>query len=187
MKLKSILDNYGIVGVIGNYKNNIEYKGKIKDIPIKDIKKALKMVQLDETCLDKKIEDLTISELFKIELITKLEEKIIIIGNLSNPLLHKDKEYIKKLLIKLYKDYNKKIIIIDNDMKSFFGIAKIVCVVNDNKIIYSTDNFFDNNIYKYINMPKIVEFIKYINKNGKKLNETTDIYELIKDIYRSIS
>jgi hypothetical protein len=36
-------------------------------------------------------------------------------------------------------------------------------------------------------MPKIIEFIKYVNKDKKVLNETTDIYELIKDIYRSVS
>ena len=36
-------------------------------------------------------------------------------------------------------------------------------------------------------MPKIIELIKYLNKEGRKIQETTDIYELIKDIYRSVS
>ncbi len=187
MELKDVLDKYGIIGVIGNYQNKIVYSGKVKDLPIKDISKALKMVLLDDTYLDKNINELTISEYFKIELMSKLEDNLIIIGNLSNTLTYKDKEYIKKLLIKLNKDYNKKIVIIDKDLKSFFNCAKYICIKNKNNIIYGTNNFFDKELEKYINTPKIIDFINYINRNNKKLNETLDIYELIKDIYRSVS
>ena len=54
-------------------------------------------------------------------------------------------------------------------------------------IIYETEDFFDDNLYKYVKCPKIIEFIKYVNKDGKKLENNTDIYELIKDIYRSVT
>lgn len=187
MEIKDLLNEYGIIGVIGNYQNKINSIGKVKNINIKDINNALKMVLLDDSVLDKDISELSISEYFKVELMTKLENNLIIIGNLSNSLIYKDKEYIKKLLIKLNKDYNKKIVIIDNDVKSFFNIVKMICIVDKEKIVYSTDNFYDDELYKYVKMPKIVEFIKYANKCEKRLDENIDIYELIKDIYRSVS
>ena len=187
MELKDVLEEFGIVGVVGNYHNNINNNGRVKDLSIKDINKALKMVLLDDSYLDKKISDLTISEYFKIELMSKLEDDIIIIGNLSNSLIFKDREYVKKLLIKLNKDYNKKIVIIDQDIKMFFNLVRQICIIEDNKVIYCTNNFFDNNLEKYTSIPKIVDFIKYINRNEKRIDETTEMYELIKDIYRSVS
>lgn len=187
MEIKELLNEYGIIGVIGNYQNKINNRGKVKDINIKDINNALKMVLLDDSVLNKDISDLSISEYFKVELMSKLESDIIIIGNLSNSLIYKDKEYIKKLLIKLNKDYNKKVVIIDNDVKTFFNIVKMICVVDKEKIIYSTNDFYDDELYKFVKMPKIVEFIKYVNKNEKRIDENIDIYELIKDIYRSVS
>lgn len=187
MELKDVLDTYGIVGVIGNYQNKINYNGQVKDIKIKNISNALKMVLLDDSYLNKRINDLTISEYFKIELMSKLEDDLIIIGNLSNTLIYKDKEYIKKLLIKLNRDYNKKIVVIDNDVESFFGLTRTMCVTDNNKVIYETNNYFDDKLYNYTNIPKIIEFIKYINRNNKRLDETTEIYELIKDIFRSVS
>lgn len=189
MEIKSILDNYGIVGVISNYQNKINYNGKVKDINVKNINNALKMVLLDDSYLEKEINELTVSEYFKIELMSKLEDDLIIIGNLSNSLIFKDLEYIKKLIIKLNKDYNKKFIIIDKDVEVFINLVNKICVLDNEKnaVIYSTDNYFDNNLYEYVEMPKIVEFIKYINRDNAVIDETTDIYELIKDIYRRVS
>ena len=187
MEIKDLLNEYGIIGVIGNYQNKISYNGKVKDVQIKDINNALKMVLLDDSVLDKEIDELSISEYFKVELMTKLEQDIIIIGNLSNSLIYKDKEYIKKLLIKLNKDYNKKIVIIDNDVKVFFNCVKMICVVNKDNVIYSTDNFYDDELYKYTKMPKIINFVKYVKNNNIDLDENIDIYELIKDIYRRVS
>ena len=69
----------------------------------------------------------------------------------------------------------------------FFNLVRQICIIEDNKVIYCTNNFFDNNLEKYTSIPKIVDFIKYINRNEKRIDETTEIYELIKDIYRSVS
>lgn len=187
MEIKELVNNCGIIGVIGNYQNKINYVGKVRDINIKNITNALKMVLLDENILDKNIDELSISEYFKVELMTKLDSDLIIIGNLANSLIYKDKEYMKKLFIKLNKDYHKKIIIIDNDLTSFMNCVKDICVVKDNKVIYESNDYYDDNLYKYVKMPKIVEFIKYVNKNKKNCDKTIDIYELIKDIFRRLS
>lgn len=185
--MKNILKDSNIIGVVSNYKSNLVLLGKIKDLKIKNINKALKIVGLDESFLDKSKDDLTISELWKIDLLTKLDKDIIIIGNLCDSLNSKDLEYMKKLFNKLAVTYHKKIVLIDKNITSFFGVCEKILVIKDKNIIYKTNDFFDNKLYDYVNMPKIIEFIKYVNKDIKRIDNTLDIYELIKDIYRSVS
>lgn len=187
MEVKNLVNNYGIIGVISNYQSNLKMEGKVSNLNIKNLNKALKMVELDESVIDKNIDSLSLSDIFKLELATKLNNEIIIIGNLSNTLNYKDIEYIKKLLLKLNNDYQKKIVVIDNDIKMFFNLAKKIIVMQNKNILYETEDFYDDKLYEYVKMPKIIEFIKYVNKSEKKLNNNVDIYELIKDIYRSVS
>lgn len=187
MEIKDILNDISIIGVIGNYQSGLKLTGKVKDLEINNLNNAFKMVGLEDIVLDKDINNLSLSELWKVELATKLVSDIIIIGNLSNSLNHKDREYMKKLFIKLASDYNKKIVIIDNNVNVFFNLAKKICVLKDKKIIYETSNFYDDKLYEYVKIPKIINFVKFVNKNNKRLDETIDIYELIKDIYRRVS
>jgi len=187
MEIKSILDKYKIVGVISNYLCKLDSNIRVRDLNINNINKALKIVGLDDSFLDKYIKELTMSELWKVDLAKKLDEDVIIIGNMSKSLIHKDREYMKKLFNKLSNNYNKKIIIIDNDVNSFIGIVKKILVINNKRIVYSTSDFYDDKLYDYVLMPKIVEFIKFVNKDNERVDKTLDIYELIKDIYRRIS
>lgn len=186
MEIRDILDKYGIVGIVSKY-NTIISDNKVSELNIKNINNALKMVGLDISLKDKKYSELSLSEQLKIDLATKLDKDIIIIGNMSNNLIYKDREYIKKLLIKLNNDYHKKIVVIDEDISVFIGLVKDICVMENKSIIYECNNFFDDNLYKYVKMPKIVEFIKYVNKDNKLLDENLDIYELLKDMYRRLS
>ncbi len=186
MEIKEMLKDNGIIGVISSYKSNLDLDKVVKDLNINNIDKALKMVGLDENYKDKKLSDLTLPDLWKVELATKLNNEIIIMGNLSQVLNYKELEYFKKLFVKL-NSYGKKIVVIDNNVKVFFNLVKKIIVLKDKDILYETDNFFDMNLYNYTKCPKIVDFIKYVNKDNKRINETTDIYELIKDIYRSVS
>lgn len=187
MEIKDLVNKYGIIGVISNYKCSLKMAGTVKDLGINNSLNALKMVGLDKEVYEKKMVDLSLSELWKIDLATKLNEKIIIIGNLASSLNHKDLLYMQKLLLKLHEDYGKKIVIIDEDVKVFFNVVKYVVVLEDKQIIFATDNFFDKELYMYVKMPEIISFLTYVNKDGKKLQETIDIYELIKDIYRNVS
>lgn len=187
MEIKDILNDNKIIGVVSNYKSSLNLSGKVRDLNIKNISKALLMVGLDDTFLDKNIDDLTISELWKLDLVTKLDKDIIVIGNLGNTLIFKDLEYMKKLFVKLSENYNKKIVIIDSNINSFIGIANKIVVLKDKNIVYETNNVFDSELYEYVSMPKIIEFIKYVNERDKNIIMTTDIYELIKDIYRRVS
>lgn len=185
--MKDIIKNYGIIGVISNYKSTLKISGRVTDLEIKDINSALKIVGLGENILDKELSSLTISELWKVDLATKLDNNIIIIGNMSDLLIYKDREYMKKLFMKLNNDYKKNIIIIDDNIDSFINVTKRVFVIKNKDVIYETSSFYDDELYKYVKMPKLIEFIKYVNKDKKILENHLDIYELIKDIYRVVS
>lgn len=186
MELKELLNTYEIIGIVSNYQSSLP-DILVSNLNIKNMNKALLMVGLDESILSKKVSELTLSELFKVDLLTKLDKDIIIIGNLSKNLIYKDIEFINKLLLKLNNEYNKKIVIIDEDIKVFMNLVKYIYVMKNKQIIYSTNNFFDDELYKYVKMPKIIEFIKYVNKDEKRVDETLEIYELIKDIFRRLS
>ena len=187
MELKEIVKKYQIIGVVSNYQSTLDMSKKIVDLNIKNIDAALKMVGLTTDFKDKQLADLTLSELWRVELATKLHNEIIIIGNLFNSLNHKDLQYIHQLFHKLSSEYQKQIVIIDNHIEVFMGIVKRIVVIQDKKVVYETSDFYDAELYKYVRMPKIIEFIKYVNEDGEKLNQTIDIYELIKDIYRVVS
>ena len=182
-----MLNECSIIGIVGNYESNLKLSGKVKELNINNMDNALKMVGLEIDLLEQNINSLTIDELWKLELATKLENEIILIGNLSNSLNNKDIEYMKKLFIKLACNYNKKIVIVEKNVRIFFGLVKKVFIIENNKVIYQTSDFYDDKLYEYCKMPNIVEFIKFVNKDNDRLDETTDIYELIKDIYRRLS
>ena len=183
----NLVKDYGIIGICSTYQSNLNQNAFVKDLNIKDIDKALKIVDLDASIKDKVVKDLTLSEQFKIELTTKLHDKTIIIGNLSNTLNYKTQEYMKKLFIKLNSDYNKNIIVIDNDIQVFFDLVKRIYVIFDRIVVYETSDFFDKELFKWVRIPKIIDFINYVNTNQPILQKTTDINELIKDIYRSVT
>lgn len=186
MEIKDILKSIEIIGVVGNYQNSLN-NVLVKDLEIKNINKALKMVGLNDTLLNKKIDELSLSEQFKIDLATKLDKDIIIIGNLSKNLIYKDIEYIKKLLLKLCNGYNKKIVVIDDDVNVFINLVRHICVMKNKEIVYDTNDFYDDELYKYVRMPKIVDFIKYVNKDKERIGKHIEIHELIKDIFRRLS
>jgi len=102
-------------------------------------------------------------------------------------LIYKDREYMKKLFIKLSNDYHKKIVIIDNNVNSFINVANKIVVIKDKDIIFETSDLFDEKLYEYVMMPKMVEFITYVNKDKIRVDKTLEIYELLKDIYRRVS
>ena len=61
----------------------------------------------------------------------------------------------------------------------FFHKGKVV-VTGDKRDLYNED------LYKYIKCPKIIEFIKMVKDKDINLSNYLDINELIKGIYRSV-
>ena len=186
MELKNILNKYKILGVLSNYESNISENKLVKTILKDNYDKKLKLVGLSDNILNKKYKSLTLSEKFKVDLLTKINNKIIIIGGLSTSLNYKDRIFIKKLLLKISNNYDKKIIIIDDQAKELMDICRYFIVIKNKKIVYKTNDIYDENLYKYVSIPPIIEFVKSIQNKGIKMDNYTDTYELLKAIYRSI-
>ena len=45
---------------------------------------------------------------------------------------------------------------------------------------------YNEKLYRYMKMPKIIEFVKMARKNGHELLDYVDVKELIKEIYRDV-
>jgi len=69
-----------------------------------------------------------------------------------------------------------------------FDLVDKIHVINNGKLVISggKEIFYDNDLYKYVEMPKIVEFTKYTQDCGHNILEYTDIKELIKELYRNV-
>ena len=69
-----------------------------------------------------------------------------------------------------------------------FDIVDKLYVINKGELVFSggKELYYDDKLYKYIEMPKIVEFTKYANECGHNILEYTDIKELIKELYRNV-
>ena len=168
------------------YLNKI-YKLDYKNID-KKISDSIKMANLDKVYLFKDLDDMTNNELKLCSLVKALflNPKVIILDyfekNLSNNII----EYIKKLVYKLNKMYDKNIIICSNNIDVYLNIIKDVVIFNNGNIVYQGNDLYNSKMYKYIDAPNIVSFIKYLDKKGHKFDRYIDIKELLKAIYRDV-
>ena len=165
------------------------YKLNYKDVD-KRIKDALKMVNLDVTYMSENFEDMSFNELKLIKLVIALilNSKIIVLDYFEKEMPFNQINHIKKLLLKLNKMYNKNIIIFSNDIESYLNIINNIVIFNDGNIVFEGTNkdLYNNDIYKYIDEPKIISFIKYLRSKNHLFDDYIDIKELLKAIYRDV-
>lgn len=166
---------------------NYEFKTKKNKQHIVD---SLKIVGLSEEYLDRNPNELSYTEKKKVSLACVLSYKpeVIIIEEFYKGLISREREYFKKLFLKLKNNFNKTIIVVGNDLTFMFKLVDNLYVINKGKIVVSgkQDVFYNNDLYKYLEMPKIVEFTKYSQNEGHEILEYTDIKELIKELYRNV-
>ncbi|MBQ6840801.1 MAG: hypothetical protein IJO63_01640 [Bacilli bacterium] len=121
----------------------------------------------------------------KLQLANTINDKLIKLYDFSKGLNIKEINYFKLLFNKMTTKYDKRIILFSRDINFLAPICDTF-VIYDKKIVHKTNSIFDDKLYSYVDMPNIVKFIKLANKKGAELTETTDINELIKDIYRRL-
>ena len=84
--------------------------------------------------------------------------------------------------------YNKTVIFITNKLDNIMDCIDFILIVENKKVIMeinSKDIYFDK-IYEYTETPDIIDFVKMARKKYKKLDDFTDVKELIKGIYRGV-
>ena len=171
-----------IIGVISSDFNESNFNGKVKDIVLKKASDALKMVGLDESYLELDFEDLSQRNKSKVILASKLQDKEILLVNFSKGLTSKDIEFFKKLFKKIV-SYGRKIILVDKNSNMFFNCVDNLYVINK-KIALETNDLFNEELNKYIDVPKLVEFTNKSLDLGVNINHYKEIDDLLKAIYR---
>ncbi len=172
---------------ISNIMNNYNYK---TDNVVKHVVQSLRIVGLDESFLDRDPNELSRVEKKKVELasVISYNPEVLVLDNFDIGLSYREKEYFRKLFLKLKNKYNKTIILISNNAEFLFDIVDDVHLIYKGKLVLSEgkDIFYNSNLYKYVNIPKIIEFTKYVEMNGYDIKKCTDIKELIKELYRNV-
>lgn len=181
MELESL--NGNIIGVISSDYVDFPTGELVKDIVVKKPLEALKMVGLKSDVLEKKFSELSSRDKSKVMIASKLQDKVIILKNISKGLIKKDIDFLKILFKKIEK-YNRKIILVDNNGYLFLDCVDKIYVINNSEIIFETEDFFSEELEKYIDLPEIVKFINLAAKKGIRLNHYVDLDELLKAIYR---
>lgn len=156
----------------------------------KHIVDSLKIVGLGEEYLDRNLDTLSFTEKKKVSLacVMSYNPSVLILEDFEKGLIFREREYFRKLFLKLKNKFNKTIILIGTDISFMFELVDKLYVINKGKLVLSggKEIYYDNRLYKYVEMPKIVEFTKYAQDCGHNILEYTDIKELIKELYRNV-
>ncbi|HIS17870.1 MAG TPA: ATP-binding cassette domain-containing protein [Candidatus Coprovivens excrementavium] len=151
---------------------------------------SLKIVGLDDSFLNREIKTLSSTEMKKVKLacVISYNPEVIILENFEKGLIYREREYFRKLFLKLKNKFKKTIILITTDLSFLFEIVDKVFVINNGKLVISGDKdiFYEDKLYKYVEMPNIISFTKYAQQEDHHISEYTDIKELIKELYRNV-
>lgn len=166
------------------------FKYKINKQEIR-VKEALKLVNLDEEYLNKNVSDLTFEEKKKVSLASVLifNPSLIILEDITIGLSNKEKENLIKLLNTLKSKYKKTIILISKDTDFCYRVTDKVFIIDHGRVVFNGDRnvlVHDKMLTFYdLETPNIVKFINAANKKNKNLTYTTNILDLIKEVYRN--
>ena len=157
----------------------------------KRIKDSLKMVGLDDSYLMRNPNELSTTEQKKLTFATALSYNpdFLIFEYYEKVFSFKEKQQLKQMLRVFKNRYNKTILLITDDVEFLFELVDNFIVINNGSVVFEGTNksFYNEELYQYTDMPEIVEFIKYANEKGHKIENYTDLKELIKGIYRDVS
>lgn len=187
-QIYGVLGNTNFTTNNNNYTIVVEYKFKdtVKDyLNSSKSLNALKMVMLDETYIDKTINDLSPMEIKMISLAKALIENknYIFLDYFEKGLNQKEKENFKRLFKKITQDYNKTVIIYTNDLTFLWDICTEIIKIDpeENITTYKKEDFFN---IPTENTPPIKDFINKIREKNINIEDYKNILDLLKAIYR---
>ena len=196
MELNYYLNNidYGeAVLILGSkYNKTIKIKGDtVKEFLLqvstdRRINKVIKMLGIDAELLNSSpLEISNLEETLVILAYQLLRGNDIVINYLDVLLNHKEEAYLKRLLSKLVHQYKIKLAVFTNNMSFCFHLVDRIIIVRDKEIIkFLSNDFYNIELYDYIDMPDIIRYVISLQAKGKKMDNYLDMSELLKGIYR---
>ena len=171
----------------------IRRKRLILKNPKKKIDDSLRIVGLDNTYLNRNINSLSSSEKVLVILAISLlsNPDIIILDNLFKYLDKVNEKSLIMLLEKIRDQYNKTIILINDDSEILYKYTSNLIIKKNNlfiedetnKLFQRVDFLHKNNI----KVPEIIELTHLIKKKKKvKLEYHKDVRDILKDIYKHV-
>lgn len=155
------------------------------------IQEALTLVGLTEDYLYKEVNSLSLNEKKRLSIASSLifNPSIIVLEEPIMFLTYKDKEKLIKLIHILKTKYKKTIIIITKDTNLSYEVSDEVLLFSDGELVESGGKELltqDKLISKIkCDIPEIVKFINVSNKMNANLTYTSNILDLIKEVYRN--
>lgn len=155
------------------------------------IQEALTLVGLTEDYLYKEVNSLSLNEKKRLSIASSLifNPSIIVLEEPIMFLIYKDKEKLIKLIHTLKTKYKKTIIIITKDTNLPYEVLDEVLLFSDGELVESGGKELltqDKLISKIkCDIPEIVKFINVSNKMNANLTYTSNILDLIKEVYRN--
>ena len=162
-------------------------KSKVKASDTK-IMQALQLVKLKSSLHTVFLNQLTHSELKKMQLalVLLLSSKVIICEYFFEDLIYSEKEYFKRFFRNLMYKNGISIILIENDMNFVCEtVSKFYLFTKNGKYKLITD-FYDDEIYQYVEIPFTVELVKFFESNGHMIDHDVTFNETLKAIYRGV-
>lgn len=162
-------------------------KSKVKASDTK-IMQALQLVKLKSSLHTVFLNQLTHSELKKMQLalVLLLSSKVIICEYFFEDLIYSEKEYFKRFFRNLMYKKGISIIFIENDMNFVCeAVSKFYLFTKNGKYKLITD-FYDDEIYQYVEMPYTVELVKFFESKGHVIDHDVTFNETLKAIYRGV-
>lgn len=155
------------------------------------IQEALTLVGLTEDYLYKDVNSLSLNEKKRLSIASSLifNPSIIVLEEPIMFLTYKDKEKLIKLIHTLKTKYKKTIIIITKDTNLPYEVSDEVLLFSDGELVgcggkeLLTQDKLINKIK--CDIPEIVKFINVSNKMNANLTYTSNILDLIKEVYRN--
>lgn len=157
--------------------------------PLDTIKKILPLVRLDETILDKHLKYLTLLELKKVRLakVLLLKSHLIICDHFFEGMIDAEKDYFRRLLRNLIYKQQKQVILMEEDMNFVCETVKEFYLFTKNEKHKLIQDFYEDEIYKYVKMPHTVEVVKYLEDCGYEIDHEITFNETLKAIYRGVA
>lgn len=151
---------------------------------------SLQIVHLQKEVVTQKINTLSSSEKMKVELAIALLEnrKELFLYKFDSYFMSKELLFFKNLFKRLTTKYKKTIVFIDSNTSYLVDFADIFIINSAKEGVQSfdKDDFYSDKLEEFIELPPIISFVKYVNKNKKYIGKYKTIAELMKAIYREV-